>query len=152
EPVIDGDIPSRIESDSGELEPDPSRVGRAANRDQDIAALQRPVAVRRAEVKTDGLAGLARHTENIDAESHLDPLVFEYLQERGRDVAIFTAGEQIPRFKDRDAAPEAAIGLRQFHADVASTDYDQVAGQGIEFEHLDVGHRLCRGEAGDVRN
>ena len=40
----------------------------------------------------------------------------------------------------------------QFQSDVAAADDDQVVGQSIEFERLDVGERLCRRKARNIRD
>jgi hypothetical protein len=39
EPVVDRDISTGIERDTGELQPDPGGIGGASGRDQDVAAL-----------------------------------------------------------------------------------------------------------------
>ena len=52
----------------------------------------------------------------------------------------------------RDAAAETAIGLCQLQADIAAAEHDQVVGQSIELERLDIGERLCRRETWNIRD
>ncbi len=48
-----------------------------------------------------------------------------------------------------DAAAEAAVGLGEFEADIAAAEDDQVRGQSVEFEQLDVRERSGIRQAGD---
>ena len=41
-------------------------------------------------------------------------------------------------------------GLRQFKADVASADHDEVTRQTVEIERLDMAHRIRSGQPGNV--
>ena len=55
-------------------------------------------------------------------------------------------------FDHRDFAAEAAEYLREFEADVASADNDEVAREGVELEDADVGEVrdfVDSGEVGD---
>jgi hypothetical protein len=52
----------------------------------------------------------------------------------------------------RHAAAETVVSLCQFEADVAAAQHDQVLGQPVEFERLDVGERLGAREAGGGRD
>ena len=53
---------------------------------------------------------------------------------------------------DRHAAAEAAVGLRQFEADIAAAEHDQVRRQIVELQRLDMRERPGGLEAGNVRN
>src|SRR5439155_5195502 len=53
-----------------------------------------------------------------------------------------------PVFDHRHAAAETAVSLCQFEADVAAAEHDQVRGQTIEFERLDMRERPGVREAG----
>jgi hypothetical protein len=46
EPVVDRDIPSKVERDAGQVESNPSGIGCASGRDQDIAAFNGLIARR----------------------------------------------------------------------------------------------------------
>ncbi len=83
---------------------------------------------------------------------HHDTFVAQHRQDRGRDVAIFPSGELWSHLDDRHTAAEAAIGLGQFQSDIAAADDEQVVGQPIELERLDIGERLCRRKAGNLRD
>jgi hypothetical protein len=90
--------------------------------------------------------------ENLDPEMHHDAFVAQHLQDSGRDVGIFPAGELWSRLQDAYAAAEAAIGLCQLQTDIAAAKHDQVVGQSIELERLDIGERPCRHEARNIRD
>ena len=77
---------------------------------------------------------------------HDDAFVAQHLENRGRNVGVFASGQLRSGFQDRHATAEAAIGLRQLQADIAAADHDQVAGQPIELQCLDIGERRCRCE------
>src|ERR1700732_389962 len=53
---------------------------------------------------------------------------------------------------DRNAAAEAAICPRQFEADVAAAEHDQMLRHIVEFQSLDVRKRSGRIEARHARN
>src|SRR5208282_3244454 len=56
------------------------------------------------------------------------------------------------RLDDAHAAAEAAIGLCEFQSDIAAADDDQMVGKSIELERPDIGERVCRRKAGNIRN
>ena len=92
----------------------------------------------RAQLEADGFSGPTLHTEHLRAEMQLDAFLAQHLRNGCRDVGIFPAGELRSRLDDRDPAAEAAIGLRHFQADISAAQDDQVAGQAIELEQLDI--------------
>jgi hypothetical protein len=81
-----------------------------------------------------------------------DALAGQHLQQCGRDIGIFSAGEPRPRLDYRHSAAEPAIGLRQFQSDIAAADDDEVVGQSIELERLDIGQRLGGSEPRNLRD
>ena len=91
------------------------------------------------------MPGPALNTENLGSEMHLDSFVAQHLQQCGRDIGIFAAGELRSRLDDCHAAAEPAVGLCHFQSDRAAADDDQMVGQSIELQRLDIGERLCSG-------
>jgi hypothetical protein len=53
---------------------------------------------------------------------------------------------------DTHAAAETPIGLWQFQAEISAAKHDQVVWQSVELERLDIGERLCRREARNIRD
>ena len=104
------------------------------------------------QLEADGLAGPALDAKDPGSEMHYDAFVTQHLKDRRRDVGIFSAGELWSCLDDRHAAAEAAIGLCEFEADIAAANDDQMAGQSVELERLDIGERRSRGEAGNIRD
>ena len=91
------------------------------------------------------LQGLGRQQE-FDAFVAEDPLHLL------GDVGILPAHELRPGLDDRHAAAEATIGLRQFEADIAAAEHDQMRRQVVELQRLDMRERPGRLEAGNVRD
>ncbi len=79
-------------------------------------------------------------------EQDVDLLVGEQAPQRVGDVGILAGEELRAVLDDGDAAAEAPVGLRELEADVAAAEDDQVLGQAVELEQLDVRQRR-RGEA-----
>src|SRR6202043_343091 len=67
------------------------------------------------------------------------------------DVRVFPAHDPRPRLDHRHPAAEAAVGLRQFQADIAATEHDQVRGYIVQVQSLDVRERPRFREAGNAR-
>src|SRR5229473_1705886 len=110
------------------------------------------IACRRAHLETDGLSGPALHTENLDPEMHRDAFVAEHFEDRGRNIGIFPPGELRSCLHDAYAAAEASIGLCQLQANISATKHDQMVGQSIELERLDIGERRGRRETRNIRD
>src|ERR1700730_16960418 len=68
------------------------------------------------------------------------------------DIDILLTHELRPGLYDRHIAADPAISLRQFEARVASPDHDQMRGQIIELERLDVSKRQGFCQAGSAGN
>src|SRR5258708_4122124 len=68
------------------------------------------------------------------------------------DVEILSAHQLRPRLDDGHTAAEATVSLRHFEADIAASDNDQVYGQVIELERLNMGERPGSFETGNRRD
>ena len=65
-------------------------------------------------------------------------------------VRILPSKELGPGFEDRHLAAEPLERLREFHADVAPAEHDQMLGDVVELKRFDVRQRRRSGKAGDV--
>ena len=88
---------------------------------------------------------LGRH-EKLNAFGAKDPAKFV------SNLWILAAHDPRSGLDDGYPATEAAIGLRHFQADIAAAEYEQMRGQVIEFERLDMCQRPRRFEARNIRN
>ena len=79
EPIVHLDEAARVELDSCLLEPDLARVRRAPRRDENVGALDRPIARRRLHAKTHSLTGSALHDLCFGAEHDVDAILLENL-------------------------------------------------------------------------
>jgi hypothetical protein len=83
-------------------------------------------------------------------EQDVDALVAEQLEDRRRDIGVFARGELRALLDDGHPRAEPPHGLCQFEPDVAAAHDNQVPGQPVQVEELDVSHRPGRGQAGQV--
>src|SRR5208282_3795432 len=67
-------------------------------------------------------------------------------------VRILAAEELRSVLDDGHAAPEAAVRLGEFEANIPAAEDDEVVGHPVEFEHLDVRERPGIRQAGDRWN
>jgi|GEM_PF-5423744 len=67
-------------------------------------------------------------------------------------VGIFATDALRSILDDPHAATEATISLCQFEADISAAEHDQVWGQTVEFQCLDICDRPGSIEAGNARN
>src|SRR5207245_2228480 len=88
--------------------------------------------------------------ENPLGATTADPFILPQLQERVRHVRVFPFEQARAALDDRDVAAEAPYRLREFEADVAAAEDDEVAGQTFQVQRLDVGHRPGDREPRDV--
>ena len=134
QPLVDANIATIVQLDAGLLEPDPGGVRDAPRRDQDVAALDGLLAGGRAHDKADVLSGSAAAPRSSCA-----PRESQFLRHPGiRCISSATSRssrliELRPMLDDRHAAAEAAIGLRQFEADIAAAEHDQMWRHIVEF-------------------
>ena len=108
--------------------------------------------VRRAHAEADALARPPLHPEDLGRKQHLDPFVPKICRIASATSGILATGELRPVLDDRHAAAEAAVRLRQFEADIAAAEHDEVRGQAVELERLDMRERLGSGQAGNRRD
>ena len=93
--------------------------------------------VREVASKTNDVAGDGTTTATVLAQA--------ILTEGLRNVGVLSARQLRAVLDHRHAAAKAPVGLCQFDADIAAAEHNQVRGQTIEFECLDVRERLgCR--------
>src|SRR3981189_1804266 len=97
-------------------------------------------------------AGAAPGRPRLSAEDHVDAVVFEDRTDRFGDVRILASHELPPELDHGHPAAEAAEGLREFHADIAAAEHDQVLGQPVEFECLYMGQGSSIGQARNAGN
>ena len=89
-------------------------------------------------------------TWRVSAESKTSiPSVLKTWQDRVRDIRVLTTGELRTVLDDGDAAPEATVRLRELEADIAAPEHDQVRGQPIELQRLDMREGLGSSQARD---
>ena len=150
--VVDGDIATRVDLDAGHVQTDPCRIRRAARRHQEVAAVEGLLAVRRAHAEAHTLARPTLHPEGLGRQQDLDPFGPEHLEDRVGDVGVLTAGELRAALDDGDVAPEATVRLRELKAHIAAPEHDEVRGEAVELQHLDVRERLGGGQARDLGN
>ena len=81
---------------------------------------------------------------------HGDSFIGKHLHDRGRDVWVLATGDLWAAFDDGHPAAKAAIGLRQLQPDISAAEHDEVLGQPIEFQHLDISERRRRVEPRNV--
>jgi hypothetical protein len=53
---------------------------------------------------------------------------------------------------DGDAAPEALVRLRELEAYIAAPEHDEMHGEAVKLQHIDVRQGLGGDQARDVRN
>jgi hypothetical protein len=152
EPLVDRHVAARTEFDPGELEADPFRVRRAAGGHEHVGAAENPLARRRPDMELHPFPGVALDRPRLGTEDHVDAILCEDRLDRLRDIRILAGHELRPVLDHRHPAAEAAESLREFHADIATAEHDQVLGQAIEFEHLYRGQRSRGCEARDLGN
>src|SRR5579864_4799575 len=82
----------------------------------------------------------------------LDSLIDEQVLERCGDIGIFPTRQLRALFNHGDLGPESPKRLREFEPDVAAAENDQMPGQAIKLQRLDMRHRRSLGQAGHLRN
>src|SRR5690348_32795 len=86
----------------------------------------------------------------MSAEQHIDSFVVKQIEESGADVRIFPLGELRALFDHGHIRSKSPNRLREFKADIAAANHYEMAWQTIEIERLDMGHRISRGEPGNI--
>src|SRR5713226_2022566 len=86
----------------------------------------------------------------MSAEQHFDSFVVKQIKESGANVSIFPLGELRALFDHGNTRSEPPYRLREVEAYIASANHDDMTWQTIEIERLDMGHRIRRGEPGNI--
>ncbi len=110
----------------------------------------RPLDPTVARVEADGLAGLPLDAIDGGPGQNLDPLVTAEMLDRVGDVRVLAVDQCAVPFDDGHATAEASERLRQFEADVAAAEDDQVFRELVQLQGLDVGQRASLREPGGV--
>src|SRR5262249_8610217 len=152
EPVVDLDVAPRIQLDTGHFESDPGGVGNAPRRDQEVASGDRLLTTGRPYSQTDACPAPSFHFEHLGRKQDLDPFAAEDPLKLRRDVRILALDELLSVRDDGHAAPEAAVRLGELEADIAAAEDDEMLGQPIDLEQLDVRERSGIRQAGDRWN
>ena len=152
QPVVDANISARVQRDAGLLSPMSCVFG------------TRPAATRMSlpsiSCSPDGVRTVTR-TPSPErpwtlrasaADRNWMPSSAEDPLHLSRNVRIFPAHQLRPRLDDGHAAAEPTISLRQFEADIAGPEHDQMRRQVIELESLDMGERPGSLETGNGGN
>jgi hypothetical protein len=87
---------------------------------------------------------------DLSAEQHLDSFVVKQIKESGADVRIFPFGDLHASFDHGHLRSEPPHRLREFKAYIAAANHYEMTWQTIEIEHPDMGHRIRRGEPGNI--
>src|SRR5216683_967771 len=85
-------------------------------------------------------------------QQDLDSLIDEQILERGADIRILAAGELRTMFDHGHIRAEPTKRLREFKADVPAAEHNQMPGQAIELQRLDMRHWRSLSKAGHLRN
>src|SRR5262249_60975879 len=109
--VVALDVAASAEGDGADIEPDPRGVGGAAGRDQDVAALERALARRRAQREADALARATLDAERLRRLEDVESFLAQDLPHLVRDIRILAVGKQRTARDDRHAAAKPAASL-----------------------------------------
>src|SRR5262245_36922628 len=96
------------------------------------------------------LAGTPLNPGGMRFECNVDPFISKQLKKCRAYIGIFLSSELRPRFQHRHLRAESPHGLRQFEANVAATQNDEMLRKAVKVESFDMCHRLSRRESGDV--
>src|SRR5262249_6759219 len=121
-------------------------------RNQNVASIKLLLAGSCAYRDPPFLSRSAVNAAHLRREQKLDALVAEDSLHLICDVGVLSAHQLGPRLDDGYTAAEAPVGLRHFEADIAAPEDDQVCGQVIELERLNMGERLAGLETGNGRD
>src|SRR5262245_16422255 len=141
QPLIDANVATAVELDAGLFEPNRVGVGNAPRRHQDVAAVDHLLAGGRAHDKAHILSGSTARPESLGFQEELNAFASENPLHLTRDVGILPGHELGAVLDDRHLAAEATVGLGHFETDIATPEDDQVCGQIIELQSLDMRER-----------
>ena len=127
--LVDANVAARVELDPGLFQPNAIGVGSAAGGHEDVGAGDRFLRAAGADANVDGLARTAADFEHLGLQEDIDPFIAQQLFDRRGNIGVFAVEQLLAALNDRDAAAEAAHGLRELQADVAAANDNQVLGQ-----------------------
>src|ERR1700721_1311266 len=93
---------------------------------------------------------MSRNPRDMSTEQHLDSFVVKQIKESGADVRIFPFGELRALLDHGHSRSEPPYRLREFKPYIAAANHDEMTWQTIQIERLDMGHRIRRGEPGNI--
>src|SRR5688572_3979653 len=152
EALVHLDVAAFAGFNARDVEPDVRRVGYAARRDQQVAALDRPLFGSRANTHANLRAGAAGNPERLGIQHDLDALVDKLLCQHFSHVRILACGELRSPLQYGHTRAEPAHGLRELEADIAAAGHDEVLGNPVELQRFDVSQGLAIGESRHFRN
>src|SRR5262249_4252173 len=138
QPLVDANVTAIVQPDPGLFEPDARGVWNSSCRDQDVAAVDLALARGRAQRNSNVVTGSAVYANYLGRHCEFDPLFTQNPQHFISNVRILTAHQLRSGFDHRHTAPEAPISLSQFETDIAAAEHDEMRGQIIELERLDM--------------
>src|SRR5262245_61361045 len=126
QPLVNANVAATVQLNTGLLKPDPSGVGNAPRRDQNVAALDVLLTGGRAHDQADFLSGSAVHLEGVSRHQDLNTFITENPLDLICDVGILPVHELRPTLYDRHPATEATVGLGKFETDTTTPEHDQM--------------------------
>src|SRR5580658_149847 len=93
---------------------------------------------------------MSLNLRDMSAEQHFDSFVVKQIKESGTNVRIFPVGKLRALFNHGHIRSEPPYRLREFKADIAAANHYEMTWQMIEIERFDMGHRIRRGEPGNI--
>src|SRR3984893_3164023 len=93
---------------------------------------------------------MSLNLRDMSGEQHFDSFVVKQIKESGADVRIFPLGKLRALFDHGHIRSEPPYRLREFKSDIAAANHNEITWQTIEIERLDMGHRIRRGEPGNI--
>ncbi len=150
QPLIDLHVAARGGFDARQFESDVPGVGRPSAGHEKMRAFEDERRSIARAVQFYRLSRFSLDPVDMGARRDVDSLVLAKLVKRGRDVLIFPVGQTPISVQDGYPAAETAHGLGQFEADITAAEHQQVAGDVVQFEGLDVGERACFRKTRDV--
>ena len=115
-------------------------------------AVEHPLAVGGSHPQADAVPRPPFHGVRLGTEDDLDPVLLEDRLNRLGNIGILARQQLSPPLDDRDLATEPPKRLRELDPDVAAAEHEQVGREMPELERADVGERLARGHARNVRD
>src|SRR5437773_1408778 len=128
--LVDDDESARIGANTRLVEPEIVRIRDASNSEEDVRAFDLRRILFAAYIHSDSVTALA-DVKAGGVEPEGDAFGLQNLLHCGGDVLILAAYDPRRHLDHGDTTAEAAIHLREFQADVAAADDDQVLGQEI---------------------